>query len=124
MRRMPNSSSNPLLDLLISLYYLFQNTSFDSVLDLVLNAPRYYATWWIALYRDAPLHVLVETALVVFILWLTLIRTTVNTEISRKRSKLSKQEEEWLLDTWQPEPLVPAPSSTSVKSEINASRLF
>jgi hypothetical protein len=44
------------------------------------DLPRIYAEWWVALYHSSPNHVIVETGLILFILWLWFIRPTVNPE--------------------------------------------
>jgi len=77
---------------------------------LVLNAPQLYAAWWTNLYREAPHHVWIETSLLIFIFWLTFIRRTVDPSKSAYKVRVSREEEEMLLRTWEPEPLVPSPS--------------
>jgi len=63
------------------------------------------------LLKDAPEHIVIETFLVLFIIWLMFIRRTVDPNKASKNQKLSKQEEQWLMDTWEPEPLGFAPAT-------------
>lgn len=58
-----------------------------------------------ALSRD-PHHIIIESGLALFIVWLLLIRRTVNPAMEAK-SRLTTKETEWLIESWQPEPLVP-----------------
>lgn len=92
-----------------------------SIGDLILNSPRYYAKWWLGLYEESPLHLIIETGLICFILWLTFIRKTVDPTKSSKNDKLNDKEVEWLVETWEPEPLVP--SLTSKQKAIVDSRM-
>jgi hypothetical protein len=98
--------SNPLLDFLVRLHGAFENLKSSSIADFTINAPLNYYNWWIKLYEEAPLHVLIETGLVIFILWLCFIRKTVDPARLSKNAQLSKKEVDWLVETWQPEPLV------------------
>ncbi len=59
------------------------------------------------LYREAPHHIFVETGLILFIAWLFLIRGTTDPEkISKTKNELTEKEIDWLVATWEPEPLV------------------
>ena len=78
----------------------------------MVNWPSYYKYWWMTLYEEAPHHIFIETGLICFIVWLIFIRRTVDPNKASNREKLSKKEVDWLVETWQPEPLVPPPSST------------
>ena len=71
--------------------------------------------------KEAPQHVLIETGLIVFIVWLTFIRRTVDPGKASKNDKLSKKETDWLIDTWEPEPLVP--KMTSLENQINSNMM-
>lgn len=108
---MSNIAINPLFELFVWTVENSKKLSFESISDLILHAPQYYELWWTTLLRDAPLHVFIETSLILFILWLTFIRKTVDPNKSSKNNKLSEKEIEWLLDTWQPEPLIPTLSA-------------
>lgn len=98
---------NPLLEVVITLYKNAREFSWERVIDLVIHGPKYYEIWWSNLFREAPLHVVIETTLVLFIIWLLFIRKTVDPKKSSKADNLSRKEVQWLLDTWEPEPLVP-----------------
>ncbi len=63
--------------------------------------------WWYELYKEDPQHILIETALVCFIIWLLFIRRTVDPKKGKINEKLTSKEIDWLIDSWQPEPLVP-----------------
>lgn len=74
--------------------------------NIVLESLHEYKNWWWRLYEDAPLHIFVETGLLLFIVWLVFIRKTIDPTKS-KTKELTEAEVKWLVDTWQPEPLAP-----------------
>ncbi len=76
-----------------------------------------YSKWWLELYEEAPQHVIVETALTIFIVWLLFIRTTIDPK-KESDTKLSKKETDWLISTWSPKSLVPELSSNQ-KANVN-----
>ena len=80
--------------------------SWDKVKDLIIHGPQYYYSWWIKLLNENPYHVIVESGLILFIIWLMFIRRTVD-PTKETKSKLTQKEIDWLVDTWVPEPLVP-----------------
>jgi hypothetical protein len=82
----------------------FSFSSPSSILDLLRDLPILYRDWWINLYHESPQHIFIETTLVIFIVWLLFIRRTVDPN-KTKKSNLSSKEIEWLIDSWQPEPL-------------------
>mmetsp|Transcript_7008 Transcript_7008/g.9921 ORF Transcript_7008/g.9921 Transcript_7008/m.9921 type:complete len:511 (+) Transcript_7008:47-1579(+) len=98
---------NPLFELIVWTIQASRKVTFELIWDLFIHAPQYYEYWWTNLLRDAPLHVFIETSLILFILWLTFIRRTVDPGKSSNNTKLTQKEVDWLLETWQPEPLVP-----------------
>jgi len=114
--------SNPLFDAIHYGLSTFRSLDIATLKDLFLNAHKYYYVWWLNLYSEAPHHVIVETGLVLFIIWLFFIRATVNPRKAPQKGKLSSREEEWLIETWQPEKLVTAPivnTSNSMKVVMN-----
>jgi len=100
-----------LFDFLTQSYAKISNLDRAQVVDFVVNAPQHYTIWWKSLLKDAPEHIVIETFLVLFIIWLMFIRRTVDPNKASKNQKLSKQEEQWLMDTWEPEPLGFAPAT-------------
>ena len=66
-----------------------------------------YKDWWMKLYYESPQHIIIETGLLMFIVWLMFIRKTVDPTRESKNNKLTEKEIQWLVDTWTPEPLVP-----------------
>jgi hypothetical protein len=92
----------------LALEGLLDGVDRSSLLSIVISLAQKYKTWWLTLYRDAPAHVAVETALVLFILWLVFVRRTVDPAKISDSKKFSEKEVKWLVDTWKPEPLVPA----------------
>lgn len=102
-------ATNPAFEFFLATYKTVHGLTYEIVADLITNGPHYYVEWWISLLKNSPEHLIIETALCVFIIWLVFIRKTVDPVKSSKES-LSKKEVEWLIDTWQPEPLVPAES--------------
>ncbi|RYY84234.1 hypothetical protein EON63_09680 [archaeon] len=99
--------STPVFDGIKSAVYVILNLTPAKVWDFIIQAPANYEKWWFGLLRDSPQHILIETSLIVFILWLVLIRRTVDPKKASAPPKLSAKEIDWLVDTWQPAPLVP-----------------
>jgi hypothetical protein len=87
---------------------LLEGVDRSSLMSIIVSLAQKYKTWWLALYREAPAHVAVETALVLFIIWLVFVRRTVDPAKISDSKKFSEKEVKWLVDTWKPEPLVPA----------------
>ena len=101
------------------LYVYIQSSVYQiDVIDLIKNAPSYYLEWWLALYKQSPQHVIVETALATFIIWLLFIRQTVDPS-KMSENKLSSKEMDWLLKTWTPKSLVPGNNELSENAKIN-----
>lgn len=113
--------SNPAFDFILSTYHQFQQLDKDTVVNFITNAPHNYTEWWTGLLKNAPEHLVIETGLCAFIIWLIFIRRTVDPVKSSKDS-LSKKEVEWLIETWQPEPL--AASGKSERDEILADSMM
>lgn len=76
------------------------------VMEFALGYLREYKAWWWNLYEEAPLHIFVETGLILFIIWLLFIRKTID-PLKSSTKKLTDEEVKWLVDTWEPEPLAP-----------------
>ena len=108
-------STHPVLELIRWTTDLVRSLSADRVSDLLKHAPEYYLQWWQKLYSETPEHVFIETALIIFIFWLLFIRKTIDPKKSSKKSKLTDEEINWLIETWQPDPLVPALTNTEQK---------
>ena len=106
-------ASNPLYNEFINLRNSLRDFNVNEIYDLLSNAPKYYVSWWMHLYRESPHHIVIETSLVLFIIWLFFIRRTVDPKKTARIEKLTKKEEEWLLETWEPEPLIPVDSKKS-----------
>mmetsp|Transcript_14877 Transcript_14877/g.22376 ORF Transcript_14877/g.22376 Transcript_14877/m.22376 type:complete len:515 (+) Transcript_14877:34-1578(+) len=79
----------------------------DAVQGHIMQLPLLYKEWWLTLYHESPQHIIIETGLLLFIIWLMFIRRTVDPTREAKNEKLSNKEIEWLIDTWEPEPLGP-----------------
>mmetsp|Transcript_6182 Transcript_6182/g.10328 ORF Transcript_6182/g.10328 Transcript_6182/m.10328 type:complete len:517 (+) Transcript_6182:252-1802(+) len=99
------SAANPLFESVVWIYTTANELKYDDLVDLIIHAPQYYSTWWKMLLKEAPLHLVIETGLLLFIIWLLFIRRTVDPVKAAKNERLSKKEEDWLLETWEPEPL-------------------
>jgi|EP00945_MAST-04E_sp_MAST-4E-sp1_P005876 serine palmitoyltransferase len=97
--------------------------SFDNSVDALIrfvdtNLPfmSQYVTWWMTQYRTNPAHVVMETVLFVFILYVYFKRPS-----ARKVGKgLSQKEVQELLDEWHPEPLVnhPGPATETTHDDF------
>eukprot|EP01033_Poteriospumella_lacustris_P016892 gene16892-12090_t len=97
----------PLLEFILQVVHGARNITWDQVVDVATHAPQYYSIWWNNLFKESPQHVLIETSLIIFIVWLLFVRKTVDPKKSTAPEKLSNKEIDWLIDTWAPEPLVP-----------------
>lgn len=113
-------SQHPVIELYLWFREFSKLLTYDNIVDLILHAPQYYASWWNKLFHETPEHVFIETTLILFILWLLFIRKTVDPKKSSKAPKLTEKEINWLIESWQPEPLVPDLSSTKAML-LNAS---
>jgi len=82
----------------------------DSIKEWLLAAPARYKKWWLNLMEHSPGHVVVETALILFIIWLVFLRKT--EDPAKEETFLSEKEIDQLVKEWKPEPLVPAPDSS------------
>ena len=99
---------NPAFIAFIEIVENTKNLTKADIKDIFYNFPEHYQKWWNHLYRDAPIHILIETTMIVFILWLTFIRKTADPKKkSTEDVKFNKKEVEWLVNSWEPEPLVP-----------------
>lgn len=97
----------PLLEFILQVVHTAKNITWDQVVDVATHAPQYYGVWWQKLLAESPQHVLIETSLIVFIVWLVFVRKTVDPKKSSAPEKLSQKEIDWLIETWTPDPLVP-----------------
>jgi hypothetical protein len=68
------------------------------------GAPQ-YIKWWTALLRDEPLHLFIETALVLFIVYILLKRRPASK--ADKASRLPAEVVDELVDEFTPAPLCP-----------------
>jgi hypothetical protein len=117
-------SVNPLYDVFVWTYDKFQanrDLDYDKVKQYILDSPTKYDAWWRGRYREAPQHILIETTLILFILWLIFIRRTVDPSKTEKNAKLSEKEVDELVETWYPEPLVPV---LTEKAQVIANNLM
>ena len=112
-------STNPLFEFFLSVYKWSQQVNKETIIDLFVHGPEYYTAWWKSLLKNAPEHLVIETGLCLFIFWLIFIRKTVDPAKSSKNESLSKKEVDWLIDTWQPEPLVPASISAKDRTILD-----
>ena len=119
-----NRVGNPLYEVLVWSYENSKDISYDNVKDFLLHAPQYYDIWWRGLLNEAPQHVLIETGLICFIIWLMFIRRTVDPVKPVKDVKFTEKEIMELVDTWEPEPLVPTLSKKSHKISSNMMVIF
>ena len=100
------SQTNPLFEILVWTIETAKEINVEVIKDYCIHAPQYYKAWFLKLLDESPQHILIETGLICFIIWLVFIRKTVDPNQTSK-NKLSKKEIEELIDSWQPEPLIP-----------------
>lgn len=110
-------ASNSILQLKTWINTILSHVSAAEILDFAYNAPKYYLIWWNRLYKETPEHVYIETALVLFILWLVFIRKTIDPKKTDKKDKFTENEVKSLIETWYPEPLVPR--LTPLQTKLN-----
>lgn len=79
---------------------LFSSSS--SFKDVVKERAIAAVDLFITACYNEPHHVIIESGLAMFIIWLVFIRKTVNPKLEAK-NKLTTKEQEWLIETWQPE---------------------
>lgn len=103
-----STRSNPLFEVYAWAYELLKDLNWDDVKHFFWNFPLYYEKWWLSLFRESPVHILIETAMIAFIIWLTFIRKTGDPKKLAVKTKFSSKEQDDLIAEWEPEPLVPA----------------
>lgn len=54
---------------------------FESARQYVWDSPRLYRQWWLNLVREDPGHVVVETALIAFIVYILFFKRTLNPKV-------------------------------------------
>ncbi|KAL7557442.1 hypothetical protein ACA910_001461 [Epithemia clementina (nom. ined.)] len=87
--------------------------SIDQVLQRIYDFPKLYGNWWWNLVRSDPLHVLVETTLIVSIIYILVARSK---DWKETEEHLSVKEEEELLREWKLHgraPLTPSTTNTA-----------
>lgn len=99
------SSVHPVYELIIWTKEIVNKLNYEIIKDFIQNFPEYYYKWWINLLKENPYHVVIETGLMCFIIWLLFIRKSVDPN-KESKTKLSQKEIDWLVETWKPEPLV------------------
>lgn len=91
----------------------------QEVAKAVASFPVWYKEWWLRLLNDDPIHVIVETTLLVAIVYFLLSRRSQDWN-EMQREKLSPAEEEELLKEWKQrhrQPIVPPTPSLGVINE-------
>ncbi len=80
-----------------------------TLLQKMLSLPQRYIHWWTALLHSDPLHVLVETFLIVMCVALVLLqrRTDWKFRLERKQGAPTEEEEEELIEEWKMEKRLP-----------------
>ena len=82
-----------------------------TIYTFIKNATLSYEYWWLQLFAESPQHILIETGLLCFIIWLLFIRRTVDPKLTSHNDNLSKKEIEELIESWEPEDIIPELSS-------------
>ena len=115
--------------------------TFGPVVNAVLSAdgarlktalgalPGAYGSWVLELYSESPAHVIVETLLLIFILYIALLPGKRGGKggggsgggATPNSKRLSAKEQQELIDQWQPEPLVPAGAAPAGAVSASAS---
>lgn len=116
------SSASSLADLPVIVEAL-KNADMAAIKGFIWSLPFRYKEWWLELYRESPAHIFVETALVMFVLWLLFIRRTVDPVKTSDVDKFTDKEVAWLVETWEPEPLVSGEVSARDMRRSHGSKL-
>lgn len=94
--------------------------TFHEVLQFLAAFPKMYRQWWWNLVEKDPMHVLVETTLLVTIVYIIMSRNTEGYKNNTKE-RLTKAEEEELLWEWKHQlraPLAPAQGESKDESSV------
>ncbi|RLN62768.1 hypothetical protein BBJ29_006166 [Phytophthora kernoviae] len=98
----------PFADALVSL-------DIDKIKAAFANAPSSYYEYIHSIYLRSPEHVIIETFLIVFVIYITLVKRD---KPKGPAAKLSEREIDELCDDWQPEPMIPP----NVVVDVNKSK--
>ena len=92
-------STSHQINTLRNIYSTLKTTTYEDLLTILPSYVETYKQWWLDLVREDPVHVLIETLLVSFLLYLVLIRKK---EHYRKKmqDRLTEKEIEGLLREW------------------------
>jgi serine palmitoyltransferase len=99
-----------------------ENLTVAELKENIINFPANYRKWWYDLWVKDPVHLVVETCLVIFIFWLLLIRKTADPKKKVKDGSSFTRSDISNLASWSPEPLVPALTAQQVaqnSSQVN-----
>jgi serine palmitoyltransferase len=94
----------------------------EEIVELIASSPWMYKDWWLNLVKDDPLHVLVETTLLVSIIYMVVSRT--NEGYKHPSEKLTEAEQDQLLTEWKSverAPLTPASTNANISISTNIS---
>ena len=80
----------------------------------IFNFPSSYLHYIQRLYAEHPEHVIVETFLITFVLYITFVKKSYDP--STKEKPLSEDEITNLCNEWEPEPLLPSSLDTTILS--------
>jgi len=86
-----------------------QFPSTKEILSAIARFPVWYKEWWLTLFKNDPVHVIVETTLLVCILFFVFARRSKDWQ-TQQREKLTAKEEAELLQEWKEhgrQPLTP-----------------
>lgn len=105
--------------------------SYEAILDFLpedkgaANLAKTYQNWWIDLLHNDPVHVFIETLLLVFITYLIFFKRSKDWKLDYLANKdhLSEEEKEELIEEWTPAPLcdvkaLPQSLDSNIRSEV------
>jgi hypothetical protein len=115
------AEGNPLFEELVWFLGVLKTLNAETVKDYIVHGPQYYFRWLKSVVIDTPEHFVIETALICFIIWLMFIRKTVDPQKIAKNNRLTKREEDELIDSWHPEPFIKKVDSAA--AEVSARSL-
>lgn len=102
--------------LVAELVYLQRRVTLPEIADAFTSFPVLYKDWWLNLVANDPIHVLVETTLIIAIVYFLVSRSK-DWKASDEKEKLTPKEENELLNDWKQNVRVPLAPKVQPQAE-------
>ena len=101
--------------------------SVEEITETLVASPGRYKAWWLDLVTKDPIHVLIETTLILSLVYIVLSNRSKDWKLTKNKrgGELTKAEEEELLREWKEtgrKPLAPLDGTASLPSTTSRSR--